>query len=179
MPSPLPSPTCDELPATTAKPYWHTPMLAGNARGRSGDLLFHGSPPRHGAHGPQVREIPLLVGASRLALSLPSSVAPSAWSHSISQSVQLRTLPSLAHDNVSMWTVICPFPNMVWVPRPRVLRAGLLNLFPSNELLNLPLNLRVPRPRVLRAGLLNLLPSREPRYRFTASISTNPGSPLA
>ena len=81
--------------------------------------------------------------------------------------------------------------------------GGLLNLFLSSELLNLPLNLWVSRPRVLREELLNLLPSREPlefagapssgfeggafelfpsrepRYRFTASISTNPGSPLA
>lgn len=117
MSSPLRSPTCDELLVTTAMPYWRIPMLAGNARARSGDLLSHGSRPRHGARAPQVREIPLLVGVSRLALCLLSYVAPSAWSHFISQSVQLRTLPALTRDNVSMWTVICPCFFLTWCLR--------------------------------------------------------------
>ena len=46
-------------------------MLAGNVRARSGDLLFRDARPLHGARALRVREIPLPVDASRLALCSP------------------------------------------------------------------------------------------------------------
>src|ERR1700730_13704708 len=67
MASPLTSRTCNELPATTGKLYWHVPMLVWNVRVRSGDLLSRGARRQHGARVRLVRGTRQLFGASRLA----------------------------------------------------------------------------------------------------------------
>src|SRR6266403_1127021 len=67
MASLLTSRTCDELPATTEKPYWHVLTLVWNARVRSGDLLSRGARRQHGARVRQVRGTRQLFGASRIA----------------------------------------------------------------------------------------------------------------
>src|SRR6267143_3869912 len=67
MASPLTFRTCDELPATTEKPYWHVLILVWNARVRSGDLLSRGARRQHGAHVRRVRGTRQLFGASHLA----------------------------------------------------------------------------------------------------------------
>src|SRR6266853_2672267 len=63
MASPLTSRTCDELPATTGKLYWHVPMLVWNVRVRSGDLPSLGAQRQHGARVRRVRGTQQLSGA--------------------------------------------------------------------------------------------------------------------
>ena len=64
---PPPARIFDKPLVTSGKPFGHVPLLAWNARDRSGDLLSHGAPRRRGARVQRVRGIRQLFDANHLA----------------------------------------------------------------------------------------------------------------